>query len=1086
VSLALGPTGYHFEPLDPGTAWRIFRATPYLLNGSDQRADWIANLLMLIPLGFLATGAFWPHGKRRLRWLATCLALICCLSFVLVVKYFQLFVPPRTVSLNYIEAQGLGSLFGVLLFSASYNFLFSFFRGVFDRGLRPLVTLCAVYTVALLLFLLFPLDFVASADDLHARAAVLPHMLFSVPGAGRSTTITALIVLADTASTVPVGVLLALLGKRRSLLSIVIAGFLMMVTVSLLTMLVLSANPSLLSVVYRTAGITIGAILVIWCEGQDPVCWRNSLSRLVPLMVLPYALAVVFINGLFSTRWRTVHEALTAFQPAGLMPFYYHYLAPKAHAAANVAWQMLSFAPIGLMIGLRRDDEPAKLWIAGILAALFSLAIELGRWFKPGLQPDFSNAIIAAVAAAGAFKLTTYIWHILGGEQEAELAATARGRRDRLHATDRWQLRAELPAHDQVHPAKSLAMFTIAAVCLTLATVIAANYPLGPGILGTALVVYALALWRWPSLWLVIVPAVFPALDLTPWTGWMYVSEPDLFVLTSIAVLVLRVPPRRADFVIQGLPGVVLVLALVSYLLSITMGLALPGPDGGSDNPYLRPDNSLRLAKGFFTALALLPFLRERMRTRSDAVAWLASGMIAGLVLVAFSTLAERALFTGVFDFAGDYRVVGTFSSMHMGGGHIGAYIAMALPFLLVYLIQPSPLALLAMCSTAILGGYALVVTFARAAYCAAFVSILTGCLGWVWASYHRRGGTATSPALAGLPLILVAGVVSAALGTSYMSARFQAVAPDLIVRENNWTGGLALRDDNLPAALFGMGLGTYPRIVLARKPDGHFPSNFAVEQDGAYPFLSLHAGSKVYFEQKAPVQPDQQYRIFFALRSPDGTSELTLFLCEKMLLYSTHCRDKTFRPRIPGIWEDFGTAISTESFSSGWLRPPVTLALLNELPGTTIEVGHIRMLDAQGHDILANGDFARGTARWYFTDDQHLIWRIKDQYLMSFFESGALGLASFALLAGTALVGAMRAIARGDRMAAAVAGSLVSFLCSGVFDYLLEVPRLAALFYIIAFCGLTMMHERLQAPPVAPVTRDRSTPRSNRPARPS
>jgi len=37
--------------------------------------------------------------------------------------------------------------------------------------------------------------------------------------------------------------------------------------------------------------------------------------------------------------------------------------------------------------------------------------------------------------------------------------------------------------------------------------------------------------------------------------------------------------------------------------------------------------------------------------------------------------------------------------------------------------------------------------------------------------------------------------------------------------------------------------------------------------------------------------------------------------------------------------------------------------------------------------------------------------------------------------------------------MAAAVAASLVAFLCSGVFDYLLGVPRLAALFYIIVFC---------------------------------
>ena len=70
--------------------------------------------------------------------------------------------------------------------------------------------------------------------------------------------------------------------------------------------------------------------------------------------------------------------------------------------------------------------------------------------------------------------------------------------------------------------------------------------------------------------------------------------------LVTIGILALRAPPRRADFPLEGFPAVVLVLSLISYFLSIALGLALPGPEGGSDNPHLRPDNALRLAKGFF------------------------------------------------------------------------------------------------------------------------------------------------------------------------------------------------------------------------------------------------------------------------------------------------------------------------------------------------------------------------------------------------------------------------------------------------------------------------------------------------------
>jgi len=211
---------------------------------------------------------------------------------------------------------------------------------------------------------------------------------------------------------------------------------------------------------------------------------------------------------------------------------------------------------------------------------------------------------------------------------------------------------------------KTLAGLVVAAICFALAAAIAVNYPLVPRVLGIALTLYVLALSHWPSLWLAVIPAVLPALDLTPWTGWTQVGEPDLFVLVTIGILALRAPPRSADFRLNGFSAVVLALSLISYFLSVALGLALPGSEGGSDNPYLRPDNALRLARGFFTALALLPFLRARMRTRGDTMVWFGTGMAAGLTLVAAAVLAERAVFTGLFDFKPDYRVVGTFSSI--------------------------------------------------------------------------------------------------------------------------------------------------------------------------------------------------------------------------------------------------------------------------------------------------------------------------------------------------------------------------------------------------------------------------------------
>jgi hypothetical protein len=135
-----------------------------------------------------------------------------------------------------------------------------------------------------------------------------------------------------------------------------------------------------------------------------------------------------------------------------------------------------------------------------------------------------------------------------------------------------------------------------------------------------------------------------------------------------------------------------------------------------------------------------------------------------------------------------------------------------------------------------------------------------------------------------------------------------------------------------------------------------------------------------------------------------------------------------------------------------------VELALVDLVQGTALDIGHVRFLDPQGRDLLANGDFSHGTERWFFTDDDHLVWRVENQYLMNFIEGGAVGLAAFVLLAGAALVGAARGMARGDSIAACVAGALAGFLVCATFNSLLDAPRLATMFYLIAFCGLEML----------------------------
>jgi O-antigen ligase len=584
------------------------------------------------------------------------------------------------------------------------------------------------------------------------------------------------------------------------------------------------------------------------------------------------------------------------------------------------------------------------------------------------------------------------------------------------------------------------------------------SYPLPAWPLAVALLAYVIALWRWPALYLVIIPATLPAFDLGIWTGWMMVGESDLFILVTIAILLQHEPPRAVD-PCTGLRGKpVLVLLIVVFGISTVIGLMLPGIGGGvSSNPYLRPDNALRLAKPFAETLALLPFMRRRHRVHGDLAAWLSWGMLAGAGAVAAETMIERALFPGLLDFTSDYRVTALFTSMHIGGGHIGAYVAMTLPFLLgIGLSVRRWHVVPVLCVVAVVTGYTLIVTFARTAYAAGLVSLLVAT--FMWLSLRRR--TSNGPGRRWLAVLLIAPVLAgiiAAISSGFMCERFSQSASDLFVRESNWRSGWAVRDHDFLSAVFGMGLGTFPRIMLARG-SGDRPSDFRLEDDRS---LTISALTEIYIGQKISFPPSHRLRLTLRWRADREASSLGVSVCEKVLLYSENCHGVTIHPRGPGHWEDASADIPVPGLATKALfRRPVEFSLYSPVSGTTIAVRDLSLTDDQGWEVLVNGDFRDGMDRWTFTDDSHLGWRMKNLYLMLLFETGILGLVSFAALSALAIGGGIRALRRGEAAGAAVIGSVVSFLVSGLFDNVIEAPRLTTVFLLVAATGLILWED--------------------------
>ena len=418
ASLMLGPDGMHYVRLEPTEALRRFLAIRYVAHDADQRPDWIANLLLLVPLGYLTRAALQGAGGRSNATVDTGLALIVCVLFVLAVKFAQLYVPPRTVTLNYVTAQVIGATLGIALVPVFRVAIRPRLVAMRDRG-DGLQILLGIYTAWLILYFLLPFDFTLSVTELRDRLAELPAMLLAVPGRGHAAAFRALLVVADIVSTIPVGMFLATSDRRQSLKVQLGRGVALMITVEGLTWFVISATPFAVALIFRTAGIALGLLFMEWIKGKDLRKRHYTFSRFMPAAILVYALFATAAEGLFSGGWIPVREALDTLDMRQLIPLWPDYIVSKAEASRSLVEHAVLFAPIGVMVWVRRGFWSSGARVSAVLAFGLSLAAEIGRGLKPGLRPDFTDPIIAAVAAGIAFKAMPLLWRLF--EQEATM-----------------------------------------------------------------------------------------------------------------------------------------------------------------------------------------------------------------------------------------------------------------------------------------------------------------------------------------------------------------------------------------------------------------------------------------------------------------------------------------------------------------------------------------------------------------------------------------------------------------------------------------------------------------------------------------
>jgi hypothetical protein len=322
---------------------------------------------------------------------------------------------------------------------------------------------------------------------------------------------------------------------------------------------------------------------------------------------------------------------------------------------------------------------------------------------------------------------------------------------------------------------------------------------------------------------------------------------------------------------------------------------------------------------------------------------------------------------------------------------------------------------------------------------------------------------------LSAMPLVMVLmllALVTPILGNPYMSQRIESAGDDIHYRSDHWQDVVAMVEPDWLNQIFGMGLGRFPENYFWKNKKQDFPGVYRIESEGGQPFLRLEGpkynlgfGESLRYGQRIDIEPFKTYSLEFDARTTFANTPLHAEICEKYLIYFvSDCAVADRGLNFDGEWHHYQAELKSQHMGSeSWYeRPTFQFSLSTERAGGFLDVKNIILGDGTGANQIENGNFMKGSDRWFFSSDHyHLPWHAKDLGLNVYFDQGLFGMAAFGLLVASALLRLVVKALQGDLFAATLLSSLMGFMMVGLFDSILDFPRLSLFFYMLLFAGI-------------------------------
>ncbi|WP_082829818.1 VanZ family protein [Ectothiorhodospira sp. BSL-9] len=413
-------------------AWSHFTSLSFPQMSASARQQWVANILMFLPLGLF--WAAWLSGYVRGflgHLLVGLFVALLALATTAMVEFLQFWLPRREPSLLDMSGNFIGGVLGVLAWYGLSGPGRRWLAMLRQGGLGALRRGLVLYVVAYVLFAWLPLDFMVSWQEWAGKLDSDSWGLWRAPVGEdlgiRWWVLRSMIVV----MTLPMGVLLGWWLVERvpavSAFGVILLALVPGVAFGLLVefgqFLTVSGVAEGGSALSRALGVTLGVVLYVGRAYFTPHRMRFWARPAVLLLFIPYLLLMVVLNLGGKGFALETGSVLAKLESVRFLPFWYHYMVPEAVAIGSLLLHVVMYVPVGIGVWLWRwgpgGITPRRgLWLAVLLAFMLALVMETGKLYMAGLRPDPTSVWIAAAAGWLGWQACAAAWWGLRGVRD--------------------------------------------------------------------------------------------------------------------------------------------------------------------------------------------------------------------------------------------------------------------------------------------------------------------------------------------------------------------------------------------------------------------------------------------------------------------------------------------------------------------------------------------------------------------------------------------------------------------------------------------------------------------------------------------